>query len=68
MDTPTTTDKLLNTAEAANYLGLSKFTLERWRSTGRYALPYIKVGSRVRYPLNDLKTWVRRRGTLTHTP
>jgi len=66
MDTPTT-DRLLDTTEAANYLGLSKFTLQQWRSTGRYGLPYTKVGNRVRYPLNDLQAWVRRRGTQTHT-
>lgn len=41
-------------AEAAQILGSTTGTLEVWRSTGRYGIPFIKVGSRVRYPLSGL--------------
>jgi excisionase family DNA binding protein len=42
-------DELLTTAEMAKILGVSPNTLEVWRSTGRYALPFVKVGRLVRY-------------------
>jgi excisionase family DNA binding protein len=52
--------------QAANYLGISAGTLSVWRSTGRYKLAYIKIGSKVRYRKEDLQTFLRDR-TRTHT-
>lgn len=52
---------LLTTEEAAAYIGLSARTLSTWRSTGRHGLRYIKVGSRVRYRVEDLDEWLASR-------
>ena len=49
---------LLNTTEAALYLGVSKAFLERDRWAGA-RIPFIKVGSRaVRYRLSDLDAYL----------
>lgn len=51
-------NKLLHTAQAANYLGVSKAFLERDRWAGA-RIPYIKVGARaVRYRQSDLDTYL----------
>lgn len=54
-------DRLLSREEAAEFLGVSKGTLEVWASTGRYDLPYIKVGRLVKYWLSDLITFANSR-------
>jgi len=46
-------DPLLDTREMAELLGVKPETLENWRTTKRYALPYIKVGRCVRYRKSD---------------
>jgi predicted site-specific integrase-resolvase len=43
------TRELLDEKQAAEYLTVSPGTLSVWRSTGRYSLPFVKVGRRVRY-------------------
>ena len=49
---------VLNTAEAANYLGVSKAFLERDRWAGA-RIPFIKVGTRaVRYRIEDLDAFL----------
>jgi excisionase family DNA binding protein len=53
---------LLDEKQAAEYLTLSPGTLSVWRSTGRYALPFVKVGRMVRYRLSDLDAWLAARG------
>ena len=58
--------KLLTADEASRHLGLTTATLAVWRCTGRYNLPYIKIGSRVRYRLEDIETFLRER-TRLHT-
>ena len=57
---------LLDSGQAAHYLGLSSETLSVWRSTGRYNLKFHKVGRMVRYSVGDLKTFLESR-TRTHT-
>lgn len=52
-------------AEAAQVLGSTTGTLEVWRSTGRYRIPFIKVGSRVRYPLAGLAEFIAARTATT---
>ena len=51
-------DDLINETEAAEILGLKAGTLRIWRSNGRYRLPFIKVGSRVRYRRTELARWL----------
>jgi excisionase family DNA binding protein len=55
--------KKLSTAEAAEYLGLGKSTLDKGRtqkgaSTG--SIPYIKIGARVLYDPDDLDAYTAR--------
>ena len=45
---------LLNEQEAAEVLDTAPGTLSVWRSTGRYNLPFLKVGRSVRYRRADL--------------
>jgi len=52
--------------QAAVALGIKASTLSVWRSTGRYNLPYMKVGRLVRYRLSDLAEFLSRR-TSEHT-
>lgn len=47
--------------EAATYLGVKPGTLEVWRCTRRYALPFVKVGHLVRYRKADLDAWLASR-------
>ena len=55
------TNKLLNEKQAAEHLTVSPGTLSVWRSTGRYNLPFVKVGRMVRYRLTDLDAWLEAR-------
>jgi excisionase family DNA binding protein len=54
-------DKPLTPQQAAEYLGLSVATLNTWRCTKRYNLPYVKIGGSVRYMEADLQRFVERR-------
>ena len=47
----------------AEVLGVKVSTLTNWRTTGRYNLPYIKVGRLVRYRVTDLAAWIAQRRT-----
>jgi excisionase family DNA binding protein len=48
---------LLTTTQAADFLGISKRTLDGMRLSGRGPV-YVKVGSLVRYPSTDLDEWL----------
>jgi excisionase family DNA binding protein len=52
---------LLDEREAAKHLEVSDGTLSVWRSTGRYKLPFIKIGRKVRYRRSDLDAWLESR-------
>lgn len=52
---------LLNTNEAARFLGVSKYYLERDRWRGA-EIPFVKIGNRiVRYRKGDLEDYILRR-------
>ncbi len=57
----TTLTRLLSTEEAACFLGISPGTLIVWRCTGRYQLPFLKIGRLVRYDERDLRAFVESR-------
>jgi predicted site-specific integrase-resolvase len=64
------TDTLMTEAAAAEYLGLSPRTLQRWRVTGQ-GPTYRKLGKRVAYSTEDLREYlgrVRRSSTSTPSP
>ncbi|MCM8595115.1 helix-turn-helix domain-containing protein [Accumulibacter sp.] len=52
---------LLDEQTAAKFLTVAPGTLGVWRSTGRYNLPFIKVGRNVRYRRADLEAWLEKR-------
>jgi hypothetical protein len=53
--------ELLDDKAAAAVLDVTPGTLSVWRSTGRYALPFLKVGRNVRYRQADLLAWLDKR-------
>ena len=52
---------LLDEQAAAALLTVAPGTLGVWRSTGRYNLPFLKVGRAVRYRRADLLAWLEKR-------
>lgn len=52
--------------QAAEALGVKPTTLAVWRSTGRYKLPYLKVGRLVKYRISDIAEFLARR-TANHS-
>jgi hypothetical protein len=52
---------LLGPQGAAEFLGVTAGTLSVWRSTKRYNLPYIKIGSKIRYQVTDLVAFLEAR-------
>jgi excisionase family DNA binding protein len=57
---------LLNEKEAAQLLATSVGTLQVWRSTGRYGIPFVKIGRLVRYKRADLEAWIESRTRDSH--
>lgn len=53
--------KLLTPNEVSAHLGIDIETLNIWRCTGRYNLPYIKVGRLVRYRKEDIEAFIASR-------
>jgi predicted site-specific integrase-resolvase len=53
--------QLLNNDEAAEFLGISPGTLVVWRCEKRYPVPYLKVGRKVLYDVDDLVAWLQSR-------
>ena len=52
------TERLVLTREAADFLGFAEKTLEKDRCTRELGIPYVKLGRAVRYRLTDLKKFV----------
>jgi hypothetical protein len=57
----------LSNQHTAKILHVSPDTLALWRCTGRYALPYQKIGRYIRYPVQSLAEFIQSR-TFCHTP
>lgn len=51
---------LLSRVEAAEFLGVKEQTLAAWATTGRYDLPYIRVGRLTKYRRSDLEQFLTR--------
>ena len=56
-----TVAELVDEREAAKILDAKPSTLSVWRSTGRYCLPFVKIGRKVRYRRSDLTAWLESR-------
>ncbi len=50
----------VDTRQAAELIGMSKRTLEKWRGEGT-GPPFLKLGRRVLYSVADLEEWLRSR-------
>jgi predicted site-specific integrase-resolvase len=50
----------MNQIEVARRFKLSPRTLERWRQTGEVDLPFIKIGGRVAYRVEDIEAFEAR--------
>ena len=59
---------LLSNDTAAQFLDVAPGTLETWRTTKRYALPFIKVGRKVRYRKGDLDAFLNSRTMAGQAP
>ncbi|MGE0049469.1 MAG: helix-turn-helix domain-containing protein [Acidithiobacillus sp.] len=59
--TPEQVPVFVDAETAAQVLGIKCNTLTNWRSTGRYALPFVKTGRLVRYRVSDLAEWIAQR-------
>ena len=55
------TSSLLNTSQAADYIGLSASTLSKDRVNPVLKIPYCKLGAAVRYRRSDLDNWIEAR-------
>lgn len=49
--------KLLSTKEAAHYLGISRFTLDRWKSQRKIA--FLRIGRRTLFDVSDLEEFIK---------
>jgi excisionase family DNA binding protein len=50
----------LDTTAAAELMGISRSTLEKWRVAGQH-LPFIRAGRLIRYAKADIDTWMTAR-------
>jgi len=55
---------LLNTTDAAAYVGASESSLNKWRIYGT-GPRFLKIGSRVKYDLDELNRWLASRERAT---
>ena len=52
---------LLTPEQAASILGVTAGTLNVWRATRRYPLPYVKIGRKVMYRAQDIENFAQSR-------
>lgn len=65
---PAVDDRLLNTAQLAAWLSVSKSTLVRWRQSGEGPAVYWLTEGVPRYRAADGETWLAARTTARHRP
>jgi excisionase family DNA binding protein len=54
-------DELLDYKGGALFLGVRRGTLQVWVCTGRYGVPYLKIGRLVRFRKSALAAWMQSR-------
>lgn len=52
-------ERLITREEAARMLGIQPATLAKWACQRKTDLPMVKIGSRVRYRLLDVKEFIK---------
>ena len=50
---------LLTPEEAASILGVKVNTLNTWRSTGRYGIPYLRLAGKIKYREQDILAFIQ---------
>lgn len=55
-----TEERLLTSAETCKFLRCSKPTLHRWKMAG--IVPFVRLGSNIRYRESDLQQLIERKG------
>jgi excisionase family DNA binding protein len=60
-------DRLLTPKEVADYLRVTTGTLSVWRSTKRYPLPFVRVGTKIFYRSSAVADFVAAREGLETT-
>ena len=58
---PHVASPVMDTLDAANYVGLAEATLESDRCTGRIGIPFIRLGRRVKYRRVDLDDFLAKK-------
>ena len=53
-------NKLITAGEAADILGLKESTLAQFRWRGDKRLPWVKLGTTIRYKLSDVEDFIER--------
>ncbi len=54
-------EELLSNREAAKYIQITPGTLHVWRCENRYAIPYLRIGTKIRYRRADLDAFLSSR-------
>jgi hypothetical protein len=58
MQTQINDEDLLLEDEVADWLEVTTYALQRWRSRKNGGPAFIKIGSRIRYRRNDVRSWL----------
>ena len=58
------TKRLINTKQLSEYIGITEGTARVWCCLKK--LPYVKVGRKVMFDLNDIDAWVDERRVKMH--
>mgnify|MGYP000344216753 CR=1 FL=1 len=53
-----TRQNLITPIQAADYLGVSVRTLNKWRSDGSVSVPFKRIGRACRYSVSDLDAYL----------
>ncbi|MCC8184979.1 helix-turn-helix domain-containing protein [Cloacibacillus porcorum] len=51
------TRRFLTKEEAAEYMGMSSYTLDEYQRLGKLKIPSVKIGKLVRYDLKDIERY-----------
>lgn len=58
---PPQVPEYLTPKQTSETIGVQLQTLAAWRSSGRYGLPFVRVGRLIRYRRSDVQAWLESR-------
>ncbi len=59
--TTSSISEMVTPEQVSRSINVTEGTLQVWRSTGRYDLPYIKIGGKVMYRISDVNKFIESR-------